>query len=426
LKNEGGSYPLFWVVGQYGEMSKFMMVITLVGLGLYFVCSSDSGSMVDDMICANGILEPNLIQRLLWASTECAAACSLMNVGKYVGSADGALKALRAISIVVGIPYTFFCIIMTLALYRALQYECGEIKWGKGFKYSIVDVGFSLYECGEGKERCCNLQMGKMNVPRVISNVVAGFCPFPAMLKTGQYLDNAAAQKTGKPQMWSQITALLSCIAFYNGWILIFVDYVSPTEDPQEWGSIMGNATHPNGNSEYYMSNRHGYYKQWANDGISDGDAIKYNVELQGDYDRVNGNSFSESIGGVGLDKFTTSNGQALATAVGDLEAKSRRIATIGWFFILMIFCGNVTFFRQQMRALCKINGNLAEDYFCSWFWPTCLTQMVEQTTVPVDGGSSLPEKPPPAAEPEKQAEPIPVPEAPPLDNQGGPEMETV
>jgi hypothetical protein len=172
----------------------------------------------------------------------------------------------------------------------------------------------------------------------------------------------------------------------------------------------MGNATHPNGNSEYYMSNRHGYYKQWANDGISDGDAIRYNVELEGDYDRVNGNYMSDSIGGVGIDKFTTSSGQKLVTAVGDLEAKSRRIATIGWFFILMLFFGNVTFFRQQMRGLCKINGNLAEDYFCSWFWPTCLTQMVEQTMVDEEPAKPPPPQPEPVKEPEPVVEEQPEP----------------
>jgi choline-glycine betaine transporter len=421
LKNEGGSYPLFWVVGQYGEMSKFMIVITLIGLGLYFVCSSDSGSMVDDMICANGILEPNLIQRLLWASTECAAACALMNTGKYVGTVDGALIALRAISIVVGIPYTFICIVMTLCLYRALQYELREISWEKGFQFNVMDGGFSLYECGKNTDpdrpRCCNLECGKLNpmgidggsgatgkgsAGRLINNIVAFFCPLIPMLKIGGNLDvlaterakevaQAAAEKARKtpeeqrqavekirPSCWGKLTAILACVAFYVGWLFVFIDFIDVTEDPMEWGSIEGNVTHPNGNTEYYMSNRHGYYKEWA-DKIDEGGKVVYNVKKAGEYPRVNANSQSKSIGGVPIGNFSTSNGESLTVAVGDMEAKSRRLATIGWFFILMLFCGNVTFFRQTIRNAYRINGNLFEDYFCSWLWPTCLTAMADE-----------------------------------------------
>ena len=82
--------------------------------------------MVDDLLTANGLPEPCLTQRFFWAMTEGMAASALLGVGKYIGKADGDLRALRAASICVGLPYTFIICFMCLALYFALQYELKE------------------------------------------------------------------------------------------------------------------------------------------------------------------------------------------------------------------------------------------------------------------------------------------------------------
>jgi len=139
--NVDGTRPLFDVIGQYSDVGKGLIVITTIALTLYFVASSDSGSMVDDMLTANGLPEPCLMQRFFWAMTEGAAASALLSVGKYVGKVDGGLKALRAASICVGLPYTFLICFVCMALVRALQYETKEREWNSGFRSSIGDCG---------------------------------------------------------------------------------------------------------------------------------------------------------------------------------------------------------------------------------------------------------------------------------------------
>ena len=44
----------FDVVGFYGGAGKFLTFVSLVGILLYFVTSSDSGSLVIDCLAANG------------------------------------------------------------------------------------------------------------------------------------------------------------------------------------------------------------------------------------------------------------------------------------------------------------------------------------------------------------------------------------
>ena len=118
------SHPdrLFDVLSPYGEgIFMFLGVITLMGVVLYFVTSSDSGSFVDDTLSAGGLLHCPVPQRIYWALTEGACACALM----YSGGSD-ALKALQAVSIISGFPLTIGICFMCASLHRACKYDMGE------------------------------------------------------------------------------------------------------------------------------------------------------------------------------------------------------------------------------------------------------------------------------------------------------------
>jgi len=364
---------LFDVVGQYGETSKFMIAMVLVSLALYFVASSDSGSMTDDMICANGMPEPNLIQRLVWASTECAAACSLMSAGKYVGHPQGALRALRACSIVVGIPYTFIALLMTVALWKALQFETGERKWGAGFKTHVADFGITLYTCGAGKERVCNFEAGKIDATRMINNIIGFCCPVVPLMKIGQRLDQYEEKHSGMKKVipGRLIKAIVVTVIYYAAWLLILLDYAPVKDGPVEWGSIHHPTDNYLGNNKYFQSNKYGFYKQWANDGIDTGDEIKWNVFTE-EMRMANEVPLTQTINNVNIE-----------VTVGDASSKSRRIATYGWFFILCVFFTYITQVRTEVRSMYNIPGSVIEDYFCACLWPNALSQLSDQCLEP-------------------------------------------
>merc|ERR1712072_1302564 len=69
----------------YGEPDDFMgwalFVFSMMALVLYFVTSSDSGSLVIDILSANGVDEPPVLQRIYWAVTEGCTACALLVAG---------------------------------------------------------------------------------------------------------------------------------------------------------------------------------------------------------------------------------------------------------------------------------------------------------------------------------------------------------
>lgn len=150
---------LFDVLSPYGnEMFMYLASISLIGVTLYFVTSSDSGSYVDELLSSGGLLEGPILQRMYWAITEGACACALMYAG---GSA--ALSALQAISIISGFPLTVAICFFCSSLHRAAKWDRGEkdicestrfitgvFDWTEGFRPNMPEIeGITLPTVGE-------------------------------------------------------------------------------------------------------------------------------------------------------------------------------------------------------------------------------------------------------------------------------------
>lgn len=88
------------------------LLATLVVI-TFFVTSSDSGSLVIDMITAGGQTNPPVAQRIFWASTEGVVAAALL-----IG---GGLTALQTAAIITGLPFAVILVFMIFSLYRALN-----------------------------------------------------------------------------------------------------------------------------------------------------------------------------------------------------------------------------------------------------------------------------------------------------------------
>ncbi|SDD79469.1 BCCT family transporter [Rhodospira trueperi] len=85
---------------------------------VFFITSSDSGSLVIDSITAGGKLDAPVPQRIFWAVMEGVIAAVLL----FVGGAS-ALSALQAASITVGLPFTLVLLAMCVTLYMGLRHE---------------------------------------------------------------------------------------------------------------------------------------------------------------------------------------------------------------------------------------------------------------------------------------------------------------
>ncbi|MDH3228156.1 MAG: BCCT family transporter [Alphaproteobacteria bacterium] len=85
---------------------------------VFFITSSDSGSLVIDSITSGGKVDAPTAQRVYWAAMEGVIAGALL-----FGGGGDALGALQAAAITVGLPFTLVLIVMCVGLYMGLSHE---------------------------------------------------------------------------------------------------------------------------------------------------------------------------------------------------------------------------------------------------------------------------------------------------------------
>ncbi len=93
-------------------ITSFIGIVLVV---IFFVTSSDSGSLVVDHLTSGGKLDSPVPQRIFWAVIEGVCAAALLM--------GGGLVALQSASIATGLPFTIVLLVMCYSLYRGLQEE---------------------------------------------------------------------------------------------------------------------------------------------------------------------------------------------------------------------------------------------------------------------------------------------------------------
>ncbi|MDF1762631.1 MAG: BCCT family transporter [Oleibacter sp.] len=99
-------------------MGSILSVIAIVLVMVFFITSSDSGSLVIDSITAGGKIDAPIPQRIFWASVEGAIAAALL----WIGGKE-AIQALQAGAISTGLPFTFVLLLMCVSLVMGLRTE---------------------------------------------------------------------------------------------------------------------------------------------------------------------------------------------------------------------------------------------------------------------------------------------------------------
>ncbi|GJL92266.1 BCCT family transporter [Hyphococcus sp.] len=99
----------------FHQISSFVAIVLLI---VFFVTSSDSGSLVIDSITAGGKLHAPVPQRIFWATMEGLVAVVLL-----VGGGSAALTSLQAGAITAGLPFTLVLLACCASLYRGLREE---------------------------------------------------------------------------------------------------------------------------------------------------------------------------------------------------------------------------------------------------------------------------------------------------------------
>ncbi len=97
-------------------LSSVAMMLTII----FFVTSSDSGSLIIDIIAAGGRVDAPVAQRVFWCSVEGLVAIALL--------LGGGLKSLQAASLATGFPFAIVLLGMAVCVWIGLRNESRELE----------------------------------------------------------------------------------------------------------------------------------------------------------------------------------------------------------------------------------------------------------------------------------------------------------
>lgn len=105
---------LFTMLGQFplASISSFIGILLVI---MFFITSSDSGSLVIDTITAGGKINAPVSQRVFWAVLEGVLAIALL--------LGGGLIALQAMAVSTGLPFTVVLLVGCVAIVKGLMSE---------------------------------------------------------------------------------------------------------------------------------------------------------------------------------------------------------------------------------------------------------------------------------------------------------------
>jgi len=115
VKDAALELKLFEMLAQL-PLAWFTSILGIVLVIVFFVTSSDSGSLVIDTITAGGKTDAPVAQRVFWCTFEGLVAAALLLVG-----GAGALTALQAMAVSTGFPFTIVLLLMCVSLLMGLN-----------------------------------------------------------------------------------------------------------------------------------------------------------------------------------------------------------------------------------------------------------------------------------------------------------------
>ena len=104
-------------------MSSVLSFLAVVLVLVFFITSSDSGSLVIDSITAGGKVDAPVPQRIFWATVEGSIAAALL----WIGGTE-AIQALQAGAVSTGLPFTLVLLLMCVSLLLGLRTEPRAVK----------------------------------------------------------------------------------------------------------------------------------------------------------------------------------------------------------------------------------------------------------------------------------------------------------
>eukprot|EP00397_Hematodinium_sp_SG-2012_P005381 GEMP01005400.1.p1 GENE.GEMP01005400.1~~GEMP01005400.1.p1 ORF type:complete len:754 (+),score=80.70 GEMP01005400.1:183-2444(+) len=202
-------------LAQFPDLISLVFPMSFLAIFFYFITSSDSASLVIDILCSNGADDSRVLQRLYWSVTEGACATALLIAGHKSSNVEDAVYALFGLSVTFGAPITIVITFMCASLWKACRLEYGDAVWDNA-RFFAVDL-LEVFDI--------RLSVEWLYV--VMNTCLAFFFPTFVLWRTLRRSSLSHNQ---------QLAFIFSCTACFYLWpILGFLNYAVPTMHVLGW-----------------------------------------------------------------------------------------------------------------------------------------------------------------------------------------------
>ncbi len=121
--NTGAMFAYISALPIGGILATALSLVAIMVVALFFATSSDSGSLVVDILTNGGDPNPDWKQRLFWAVTEGVVGAVLLVAGAALGDPAAALTPLQTASVAAGLPFSIVLALVAWGLIKGLSEE---------------------------------------------------------------------------------------------------------------------------------------------------------------------------------------------------------------------------------------------------------------------------------------------------------------
>lgn len=109
-------FEMFNYLTSSGALQMVLSVVSVFAIMIFFVTSSDSGSLVVSSLTSGGLENPPVAQRVFWAVLEGLIAMAVLLIG-----GEQALVTIQSAVVILGFPFAIMLLIMMVSLIKELQ-----------------------------------------------------------------------------------------------------------------------------------------------------------------------------------------------------------------------------------------------------------------------------------------------------------------
>lgn len=119
-------FEMFNYLTSSGLLQSILSVTGVIAIAIFFVTSSDSGSLVASSLTSGGLENPPVAQRVFWSVLQGLIAMAVLLVG-----GEAALTTIQSAVIILGFPFAIMLLMIIFSLNKELQGSYRKYSYNK-------------------------------------------------------------------------------------------------------------------------------------------------------------------------------------------------------------------------------------------------------------------------------------------------------